>query len=105
MSEDTALSRNGVPIRLPDERWQHIIEEHAELDGMRDVVLQAVADAERVLGGSSGELFAVRTIEPGKVIVAVYREVDANDGFVITAFITRRLRSLDRRIQIWPPQT
>jgi hypothetical protein len=104
MSEEIALSRNGVPIRLPDERWHHIIEEHAELDGMRDMVLQTVADAERVVVGSGGELFATRTIEPGKAIVTVYREVDVRDGFVIPAFLTRRLRSLDRRIQVWPPQ-
>jgi len=25
---DVAKSKNGVPIRLPDERWFHITEEH-----------------------------------------------------------------------------
>jgi hypothetical protein len=80
------------------------MEEHAELAGMRQAVLDAVADADRVLSGTAGALLAVRMIEPDKALVVVYREVDANDGFVITAFLTRRLRSLDRRTQLWPPQ-
>ena len=39
----TVESRNGKVIRLTDERWVHIIEEHAELAGMRLEVLEAVA--------------------------------------------------------------
>ena len=27
----TAISRNGIAIRLTEERWQHIVEEHAEV--------------------------------------------------------------------------
>jgi hypothetical protein len=105
MSCQHSLSRNGVPIRLTDERWQHIIEEHAELVGLRDEVLETVTQAERVLLGAAGELLAIRTITAGKVLVVVYREAAKDDGFVITAFVTRRLASLDRREQLWPPQT
>lgn len=104
MSQQNALSRNRVPIRLTDERWQHIMEEHAELVGLREEVLEAVTDAERVLSGTGGELFAVRMMEPGKALVVVYREIDVDDGFIITAFVTRRLQSFDRRSQIWPPR-
>ncbi len=32
---DIAISKNGVAIRLTDERWAHISEEHAELLEMR----------------------------------------------------------------------
>ena len=105
MSQEQALSRNGVPIRLTDERWQPIIEEHAELGDLREEVLETIRHAERVLSGTVGELFAVRMMEPGKAIVVVYREASGDDGFVITAFLTRRLRSLDRREQTWPPRT
>ena len=42
-------SKNGKPIRLTDERWVHIIEEHAELAGMRLEVLEAVAEPGRIL--------------------------------------------------------
>jgi hypothetical protein len=37
----------------------------------------------------------------GLYLVAVYRESES-DGFIITAFQTRRTQSLDRRRQIWP---
>lgn len=100
-----ALSRNGVHIRLTDERWSHIVEEHCELAGMREDVLDTVATCERVVAGKHEELLAVRSVEPGKALVVVYREVDVADGFIITAFMTKRLVSLDRRIQVWPPQS
>ena len=98
---DKVLSRHGVPIRLTAERWAHIIEEHCELAGLRLEVLDTVANATRILEGGEGERLAVRELEPGKALVVVYREL-AEDGFVITAFLTRRMKSLDRRTQLWP---
>lgn len=100
MSSDI-ISKNGISIRLPDERWAHIMEEHAELASMREQVLAAVAEPERILAGGDGELLAVKTVEEGKWIVVVYREM-GRDGFIITAFLTRRERSLSRRNQQWP---
>ena len=99
------LSRRGVPIRLTDERWAPIVEEHCELAGMRVDVLETVSDAERVLAGGHGALLALRTVEAGKSLVVVYRETNPVDGFVITAFVTRRLATLERRQQLWPPRT
>lgn len=57
---ETVTSRNGVTIRLTDERWSHISEEHAELAGHKLDVLEAIADAERVLAGGAGELLALK---------------------------------------------
>lgn len=36
------VSKNGLPIRLTDERWTHITEEHCELAGLRSEVLETV---------------------------------------------------------------
>ena len=94
-------SKSGVPIRLTDERWAHVTEEHNELAGLRLEVLEAVGNPDRILGGAEGELFAVREVEAGKFLVVVYRE-SGHAEFVITAFLTRRLRSLGRRRQLWP---
>lgn len=99
------LSRNEVRIRLTGDRWAHIVEEHCELAGLREEVLETVAAAERVLAGGAGELLAVRHVESDKALVVVYKETDPDDGFIITAFLTRRLERLDRRPQLWPPQT
>lgn len=98
---DRVVSKNGVLIRLPDERWTHIAEEHGELADLRSAVLETVSQPERVLLGGDGEHLAVREVEAGKHLVVVYRE-NADDGFIITAFVTRRVRSLSKRRQLWP---
>lgn len=98
---NTAKSVNGVTIRLPDERWVHITEEHAEMAGYLYDVLETVQEPLAVFEGNEGELLAAREIEPGKYIVAVYREVSPEDGFIITAFLTKRWKSLERRKKAW----
>lgn len=102
MGSETVRSRTGVPIRLPQERWFHITEGHSELAGYYFDVLEAVEEAEAVYAGNAGECLAVREVEPGKYLVVVYREVSASDGFVITAFLTRRRARLERRLRLWP---
>jgi hypothetical protein len=98
---ENVLSKNGIVVRLTDERWAHITEEHCELAGMRLEVLEAVANPLRVLAGGEGELLAVREISSKKHLVVVYRE-SGSDGFIITAFLTSKIKSLNRRTQIWP---
>ena len=98
---ETVLSQNEIFIRLTDERWAHITEEHCELAGMRLEVLETIAKPSKILEGGDGELLAIREIEKDKFLVVVYRELN-NDGFIITAFLTSRKKSLNRRKQIWP---
>jgi hypothetical protein len=96
-----ATSKNGIVIRLTNERWAHITEEHGELADLRSKVLETLSDPVRVVQGGEGEYLAIRELELGKHLVVVYRELE-EDGFVITAFLTRRMRSLERRKQLWP---
>ncbi|QPD02867.1 MAG: hypothetical protein Nkreftii_000641 [Candidatus Nitrospira kreftii] len=98
---DRIVAKSGLAIRLTDERWAHITEEHGELAGLRSTVLETVSHPDRVLLGGDGELMAVREVEVGKHLVAAYRE-QTDDGFIITAFLTRRIRSLEKRRQVWP---
>ncbi len=98
---DEVLSKNRITIRLTDERWAHITEEHCELAGLRTDVLETVFQPQRIFAGGDGELIAVREIEQGKHLVVVYREYK-DDGFVITAFTTSKARSLAKRRQVWP---
>jgi hypothetical protein len=101
---EIALSRNGVPIRLPDERWIHLTEGHSEMAGYYSEVLEAVEDPNAIYEGSSGELLAVKKMQNGKYIVVAYKEVSNIDGFVITAFLTSKMRQFERRKKIWPRQ-
>ena len=73
----------------------------SKLAGLRLDVLGTVAVPDRIFAGGDEALLAVRELEVGKYIVVVYREVPG-DGFVITAFLTRRVRRLERRKQLWP---
>ena len=98
---EKVLSKNNVSIRLTDERWTHIVEEHCELAGMRLEVVETVSCPLQILAGGAGELLAVREVSSGKNLVVVYREFE-DDGFIITAFITSKTKSLNRRNQIWP---
>jgi hypothetical protein len=95
------LSRNGITIRLPDGRWEHILERHNTLADKQQFVLDTICNPDRILAGNEGALMAMREIEPDRWLVVVYRE-ENEDGFVITAFPTRRINSLNRRQQLWP---
>ena len=71
---ESVYSKNGVPIRLTDERWAHITGEHSELAGLQPEIVATVADPTAIFAGNQGELLAVREVEPGKYLVVVYRE-------------------------------
>lgn len=98
---EIVISKNDVPIRLTNERWIHITEEHNELAGMRLEVMETIVNPAQIFAGTRDELFAVREIEPGKFLIVVYREFQ-NDGFVITAFLTRRMQAFRGRQRLWP---
>ena len=89
-----AESVGGVPIRLTEERWRHIVAGHPEMANERDRVLQTVEAPDLVQAGDFGELLAIRhwpiTAFGSKFVVVAYREVDRTDGFVLTAYLTRR---------------
>jgi len=95
-------SKNGVQIRLTEERWVHIIEEHTEMAGYYYEVLEAITDPQSIYQGIKGEYIAIKPIEKGKYIVVIYREIDKGDGFIITAFLTKREKQFEKRVKIWP---
>ena len=97
-----AISVNGVPIRLTEERWFHITEHHVEMAGHATTVLTAIEAPDFVAEGWEGELLAVKRVQRRHLIVA-YREVSPTDGFVITAFFTRNVRGWVERNRLWPP--
>lgn len=43
---DRVVSKNGISIRLTDERWAHIAEEHCELAALRSMVVDGVPSPE-----------------------------------------------------------
>ena len=51
----SVTSVGGIPIRLTDERWAHIVEAHHELAGMREEVVEAVDEPDRGLAGAGAK--------------------------------------------------
>ncbi len=93
----------GVKYVVIEENLKRLplTEEHSEMAGYYFEVLETVEEPEAIYEGKVGECIAVRQIEKGKYIVVVYRELSKEDGFVITAFLTRRKKQLERRRKIW----
>ena len=96
---DVAHSVHSIPIRLTEERWEHIAAEHPELAGCREDVLAAVGSPDAVVRGYGGTLIAVVGYGRGRYLCVVYREIDEDDGFIITAYFSDRYH---RRKKIWP---
>jgi hypothetical protein len=104
MAEHTTLSKNGVTVRLTDERWFHISEGHPEMAGFFFEILETVNDPDLIVEGNYGELICSKSMGNGKHLVAVYRETDGRDGFVITSFLTKRMAALRKRHILWERQ-
>ena len=77
---ETVTSQNGAHVRLTDERWAHITEEHCELAGMHPEVLETIVHPSHIYEGNGGELLAVREIEPGKYLVAATARREKTDS-------------------------
>lgn len=95
---DIAYSVDGIPIRLTTERWFHIVENHDDLAGHYDEVLNAVENPDMILRGHHGSLIAVRSAGKGLHLAVIYRQLSDTDGFVITAYFTSKI---ERRKAIW----
>ena len=98
---EPVYAKNGGPMRLTDERWTPITEEQGALAGLRSAMMEAVANPAEIFAGKQGAWLAVREVEPGTYLVVVDR-ASPQDGFIITAFLTRKGHTLRRRQQLWP---
>jgi hypothetical protein len=97
---DIIISKNRVSIRLTEERWFHITENHDDLAGHYDDVLNAIDDPDFVIEGFMRSLIALKKVSRNKFLAVVYRETSQQDGFVITAYFTSKLR-LERKVILW----
>jgi hypothetical protein len=96
---EIAPSVNGVPIRLTGERWMHIVDARDDLVGREDEVLAVIRRPDWVTRGYRGSLVAWKGYGRKRYLAVVYKELGPNDGFIITAFFTRKPK---KRNQVWP---
>lgn len=65
-------------------------------------VLETVANPGWVFKGDYDELWAVKLISKRKAMLVIYKESrEQNDGFIITAFFTTKVRKLITRRILW----
>lgn len=93
-------SISGKTIRLPDERWLHIVEGHPEMAGHLHDVLLSVAVPDLIIEGGANELMAFVYNRADKLLVVIYKEMD-EDGFIIPAYFTKRTEQLLKRNIVW----
>lgn len=92
----------GKFIRLTEERWRHINERHPETLNKEKHIEETMESPDFIQEGSKGELLAIKKflktpISDNKYCVVVYTLKDT-DGFIITAYFTRR-PSFRRRLK------
>lgn len=88
MPMDTAISVEGV-----HERWFHIVENHDDMAGF-----DLIENPDIILRGYQGSPIAARRHGRQRYLMVVYRQRSMEDGFVITAYFTRKI---DRGKAIW----
>jgi hypothetical protein len=98
--EETVVSKNGVSIRLPEERWVHIVENHDDLAGYMDDVLDAVENPDLIIKGYKDALIALKKVREDKFLAVVYKEIKPTDGFIITAYFSSKIK-LEREVILW----
>jgi hypothetical protein len=90
-------------IRLSDERWKHINDRHPETNGQEELIKETLSSPDFLQEGGKGDLLAIKKfkktpITDNKYCTVVYKPLE-EDGFIITAYFTRRPSF--RRNLIW----
>lgn len=98
---DIVKSINDVPIRLTDERWEHILIGHPYMSGFYARLLQAVENPEFLLRGEKQSKIGILNMGRRRWLHVVYREIDKTDGFIVSAFINN---DFNRDKIIWSRQ-
>ncbi|RZD16849.1 MAG: hypothetical protein EVJ46_01015 [Candidatus Acididesulfobacter guangdongensis] len=97
---DTAKSINGVDIRITAERWFHIIENHEDIAGYYDFVLECIENPDFIIKGYNNALIALKKFSEIKFLAVIYKEIDKTDGFAITAYFTNKIK-LEKEEILW----
>ena len=91
-------SINGVPVRLTEERWDHIVSNKPYMESYYEHILDAIERPDYILRGHDGTLVAILVLGRVGYLHVVYRELGDEDGYIVTAFIAHKL---NRSMILW----
>lgn len=98
------ISKNRIDIRLTAERWSHIVEAHDYMAGNQDLVFETIESPDCIVQGEKDELIAIKHYQKTSIseknVVVVYKET-ADDGFIITTFMTSKPEKIFKRGVLW----
>lgn len=100
MDVASTTSKNGVLIRLTEERWKHIVLMHPSLAEKQTKVLTTVKNPDYIFKGKRRELLAVSNLSKRAYLVVIYKERTIG-GFIITAYETTDTSWLFKKELIW----
>src|SRR5712691_3501543 len=84
-------SVNGVPIRLTDERWEHILDSHPEMASYQEIILDALENPDYILTSRRGALAAVMVLGRKAFLHVFYVEKGRRDGFILSAYLEEKM--------------
>jgi uncharacterized protein YuzE len=79
---DIAYSVNRVPIRPTDERWDHVITSHDDMEEYYDDCLRVIEKPDLILKDRKGSFLAVKGYGAHWYLVVAYRELNQDDGLI-----------------------
>ena len=88
-------SKNDFPIRLTEERWEHILLRHPEMIDAKEKIFETISNPEIIIEGDHNTLIAIHYFEKtrmtSKYLVVIYKESIENfDGFILTAYFANQ---------------
>ena len=85
-------SKNKIPIRIGNDRWDHIASRHPEMQSQYSRIVETITDPDLLQRGDFDVSLAIRlypsTPLTRKYLVVAYKEVSSRDGFLLTAYLT-----------------
>ncbi|GAI44937.1 unnamed protein product [marine sediment metagenome] len=63
-------------------------------------ILDTVANPDFIIEGWQNELVALKK-QNEKYLIVVYKEINKKDGFIITAYFTKKIKGLKNRRIMW----
>lgn len=104
---NVTTSKNGIPIRLTDERWQHITLGHPEIADYYYEILETVETPEIIFEGNNDAKITVKQIneKTSAFMVVIYKETSLHDGFIITAYLSNKEQEFKKKKVLWKQQS
>ena len=76
---------------------------HDDIAGRFSEILNTVEYPDYVIKGYENALVALKELESRKYFAIVYKELSNEDGFIITAYITSKIK-IEKQVILWQRQ-